>query len=73
MKFSDADLDKDSYLSMEELRTLVMPTYHAHILEHLVTERLRRYDNNRDGFIDMDEYIGEWVSLSNSCYDLIIC
>lgn len=57
-RFSRADLDRDGHLTEEELRGLVTPTHHAHMLEHLVDEQLSSYDTNQDGYIDVEEYVG---------------
>ncbi|XP_074659802.1 calumenin-B-like [Tubulanus polymorphus] len=54
-----ADQDQDGSLSKEEFTHFLHPEEVKHMKEIVVDETMDDIDKNKDGFIDVDEYIGD--------------
>ncbi|XP_023605203.1 reticulocalbin-3-like, partial [Myotis lucifugus] len=64
-RFRVADQDGDSMATREELTAFLHPEEFPHMRDIVVAETLEDLDKNKDGYIQVDEYIGEWaLSLS---------
>lgn len=59
LKFNMADQSQDGILDVKEFYAFMHPwNYdHMHIIE--IQNAFKDHDSNKDGFIDMEEYLGD--------------
>ncbi|MGH0187343.1 UNVERIFIED_CONTAM: hypothetical protein FKN15_024613 [Acipenser sinensis] len=62
-RFKLADRDGDLIASREEFTAFLHPEEFEHTREIVVTETIEDIDKNGDGFIDLDEYIGDMYTV----------
>ncbi len=53
-----SDTNQDGHLTLEEFAVLVNPFDDDHMTSHMVEAKLSSYDDNRDGYVDINEYVG---------------
>ena len=58
-RFMAADEDKDGKLSRDEFAIYLHPEDTPYMREVVITETLQDMDSNKDGFVDMEEYMSE--------------
>ena len=58
-RFKKADLDGDQKLSKEEFVAFLHPENNEAMKDIVVEETLEDIDKDKDGFISLDEYIGD--------------
>ncbi|XP_077452728.1 calumenin-B [Stigmatopora argus] len=58
-RFNMADMDGDKLANREEFTAFLHPEEFEHLREIVVLETMEDIDKNRDGLIDIDEYIGD--------------
>lgn len=58
--FTAADLDHDGKLNREEFAAFQNPESHPHMHDSLIDSNLKDKDKNGDGFIDLQEFLGEY-------------
>ena len=58
-RWNRADVDKDNYCSIDEFRAFLHPEEFDHMKDIVTKETLEDIDKNKDGFVDLDEYIGD--------------
>lgn len=58
-RFKAADVDGDGQASKEEFTAFLHPEEFEHMKDIIVTETMEDIDKNGDGFIDLNEYIGD--------------
>ncbi|XP_078712567.1 calumenin-B-like isoform X1 [Lampetra fluviatilis] len=61
-RFQAADVDGDGRASRNEYAAFLHPEEHPHMRNLVVTETIEDIDKNGDGFINVDEYIGDMYS-----------
>ncbi|CAK8698101.1 calumenin-like [Clavelina lepadiformis] len=57
-----ADVDGDKSLTVEEFRAFLHPEEYPHMKDIVVQETLDDIDKDKDGFVDLNEYIGDMFS-----------
>jgi len=58
-KFTLADVNKDGSLDLEEYTAFTHPHNYMHMAPTEVKRSMEDYDKNKDGFIDMNEFISD--------------
>ncbi|GAA6081965.1 calumenin-B [Tachysurus ichikawai] len=58
-RFKMADKDGDLRANREEFTAFLHPEEYGYMQDIVVLETMEDIDKNGDGFIDLDEYIGE--------------
>ncbi|XP_054938068.1 reticulocalbin-3-like isoform X1 [Physeter macrocephalus] len=58
-RFRAADRDGDSMATREELTAFLHPEEFPHMRDIVIAETLEDLDKNKDGYVQVDEYIGE--------------
>ena len=58
-RWNKADVDGDNECSIDEFRAFLHPEEFDHMKEIVTKETLEDIDKNKDGFVDLDEYIGD--------------
>jgi len=64
--FNAADMSHDGKLSKDEFAAFQNPESHAHMHESLIDTTLKEKDKNKDGFIDLGEFLGEYANKKDS-------
>lgn len=59
-RFERADQDNDSGLNLQEFTDFEHPEETDHMLEFVVEGALEEHDKDGDGFVSLDEYLGEY-------------
>ncbi|KAG3256513.1 reticulocalbin 3 [Ictidomys tridecemlineatus] len=59
-RFRVADQDGDSMATREELTAFLHPEEFPHMRDIVIAETLEDLDKNKDGYVQVEEYIGEW-------------
>lgn len=52
-------MDQDGKLNRSELSAFITPENFAHMHSIIIENTMAEKDNNKDGFIDINEYLGE--------------
>uniref|UniRef100_H2ZJZ0 Reticulocalbin-3 n=1 Tax=Ciona savignyi TaxID=51511 RepID=H2ZJZ0_CIOSA len=65
-RFKQADADKDDHCTKEEFKAFLHPEEYDHMKEVVAMETLEDIDKNKDGFVDLQEYIGDMTSESEN-------
>lgn len=60
-----ADVDGDGACDDEEFRAFLHPEEFAHMKEIVIQETVDDIDKNKDGFVSIDEYIGDMFNPAN--------
>jgi len=60
-----ADTDGDGYCSEEEFRAFLHPEEFEHMKDIVIKETLDDIDKDKDGFVSVDEYIGDMFNPAN--------
>jgi len=58
-RFKLADKEKDNKLSLDEFGAFLHPESHDHMKGIVVNETLQDIDKDRDGYISLEEYLGD--------------
>nr|XP_002123414.1 calumenin-B [Ciona intestinalis] len=58
-RFREADVDKDDRCTKEEFKAFLHPEEFEHMRDLVARETLEDIDKNKDGFVDVKEYIGD--------------
>ena len=58
-KFDVADSDSDGQLDVDEFAAYFHPENYKHMHEVEIQRVLEEHDKNKDGFIDLKEFIGD--------------
>ena len=60
-RWSQADQDNNSFCTKEEFRAFIHPEEFDHTRDLFAVETLEDLDRNKDGYVDVNEYLGEVV------------
>uniref|UniRef100_A0A915KEV1 EF-hand domain-containing protein n=1 Tax=Romanomermis culicivorax TaxID=13658 RepID=A0A915KEV1_ROMCU len=64
--FKSADLDQDEKLSKVEYAAFQNPEHHQHMHDSVIRSTLNERDANKDGFIDINEFLGDYADKKDS-------
>jgi len=64
--FNAADMNHDGKLTKDEFAAFQNPESHTHMHESLIDTTLKDKDKNKDGFIDLGEFLGEYANKKDS-------
>uniref|UniRef100_A0A2K5S568 Reticulocalbin-3 n=1 Tax=Cebus imitator TaxID=2715852 RepID=A0A2K5S568_CEBIM len=64
-RFRVADQDGDSMATREELTAFLHPEEFPHMRDIVIAETLEDLDRNKDGYVQVEEYIGECAPISS--------
>ena len=60
-RFEAADADGDGALTLKEHNAFLHPEEHNHMKKIVAQEVMDEIDKNKDGFVDLEEYIGDML------------
>ena len=59
-RFEAADENKDGKLDRDEFAVYLHPEDTPYMREVVISETLQDMDSNKDGFVDLEEYMSAW-------------
>ena len=70
-RWAKADVDQDNKITKEEYTAFLHPEEYDHMKDVVVEETLDDIDKDGDGFVSLQEYLGEFrASVEKWCEDL---